>query len=87
MMKHQKNTRTKYEFAFISPTGETVYRFWLVSKSVTKAQRMACQYVNDIEKFTGTNWENWNFTPFGLENKISGHVAKFTGETLYGLRG
>lgn len=87
-MRHfKKHNRTEYEFAFTDSKGDIKYTFWLVSKSVRKAQRMAIQYVEDIEKATGTKGESWNFTTFGLENKKDGYTARFTGRTLLEVRG
>lgn len=88
MIKHQYNTPTKYEFAFKTSDGKTVYTMWMINKSFVKAVKFAMEIVNDLISKTNTDgsWE-YNTENKTIFNTRSNIVGKFTGRTLYEVNG
>ena len=85
MIKHKKNTRTRYEYAIEDRNGNRAFTLWFMQRKPTlnKIYNLVVDNIDIIKKNTGAD-VIWN----GDGTITCGdYVGKMTGDTLLQARG
>lgn len=85
MLRHRRNTRTRYEYAIDNSHGDRVYTLWLLSRtSKTRIYRAIADNLDEIRAATHAQDIVWNGDGTITAGECSG---KMTGKTLLESRG